>query len=151
MKVLERDGYRIKITGVAPCTWEIITGDGASHGQGSAATRAEAENAAEAALATLPKDAGTAGQPLNMPMPPAPGNVVPEIADEDKEKAAKPATLRGKLPESFPARELLEGAGVTTYAQARKWAGGDEQIKGVGEATREKIKEAAGVHDDSEE
>ncbi len=63
-------------------------------------------------------------------------------ATEDK------AQLKGALPPDFPGHAALEGAGVTTYAQARKAfrkETGWTHIDGIGPATNTALAEALGM------
>lgn len=56
---------------------------------------------------------------------------------------------KGKLPEDFPERELLERHNITTYAQLKK--ADLETLEGIGPATAVRINEASGVLDTGEE
>lgn len=52
---------------------------------------------------------------------------------------------KGPLPDNFPGRAALAGAGINTFAQARKARDSEEGltgITGVGDATAKAIKEA---------
>lgn len=66
---------------------------------------------------------------------------LPEPVPEEEETAEK----NGLLPDDFPGRTALAGAGINTFAQARKARDSEEGltgIVGVGEVTAKAIEEA---------
>lgn len=74
-----------------------------------------------------------------------PGKTEPELNPNYVEPEAEASELKGKLPDDFPHKSILEEAGINTYAQARKaqeagWA----DVDGIGEARAAEIAEALG-------
>lgn len=66
---------------------------------------------------------------------------LPEPVPEEEEATEK----KGSLPDDFPGRAALAGAGINTFAQARKARDSEEGLTGiigVGDVTAEAIKEA---------
>lgn len=70
----------------------------------------------------------------------------PMIAEETEEESEEPKPeQKGPLPDDFPGRAALAGAGINTFAQLHKARDSKEGLTGltgVGEATATKIEEA---------
>lgn len=114
---------------------------------GSVEIRSDAADAVEAAKKTGTERTGEAGsvevvsdvhptQPV-----PFPSDVL-GVGGPAPEAAAK---LEGRLPEGFPSRQALAGAGINTFSQLRKARdaeGGLTAVTGIGDASAAKIEEA---------
>ena len=69
------------------------------------------------------------------------GEHVDDDIDDDETSDEQPKRLRGKLPEDFPGYKALVDAGLDTYAKVRKALDTLTEVKGIGEATADKIRE----------
>lgn len=70
---------------------------------------------------------------------------VSEPAESTETEPAEVAEQKGPLPEDFPGRHALAGAGINTFAQVRKARDSKEGLTGltgVGDATAKAIEEA---------
>lgn len=72
------------------------------------------------------------------------GDIAPDSpiqSDAKLQTEAKPR-LKGKLPDDFPGRMALQAAGLDTHAKVRKQLDTLTEIKGIGQPTANKIRDA---------